>query len=192
MKKKIFSEYKKGFNYIKDSWKHITIVIGFFVLFFMVGYFISAPDYISNQIMDYLNQLIKETEGFGFWDMFLFIFFNNFKSSFFGLFAGIFFGVFSIFTSLSNGYMLGFMSNFVSSQGGGVVLWRLLPHGIFELPAVFISLGIGLKLGSFFLKKEKLKFVKENLKSSLRVFVMIVVPLLLIAGLIESVLIVFG
>ena len=34
-------------------------------------------------------------------------------------------------------------------------LFRLLPHGIFELPAIFISLGLGLRFGMFIFQKEK-------------------------------------
>jgi len=44
---------------------------------------------------------------------------------------------------------------------GFLSLWRLLPHGIFELPAVFISLGMGLKIGMFIFQKKKLELVEK-------------------------------
>lgn len=191
MVNKFVLEYKKSFKYLKDSKNYIFVIIGIFVLFGIIGFFVPASEYIYSQILNYISQLLEKTEGFGFGDMFFFIFFNNFKSSFFGLFGGIFFGIFSLFTSLANGYVIGFVSQFTTSQQGASILWRLVPHGIFELPAVFISLGMGVKLGSFFLKKNKLNFIKENLRSSLGVFVTIVLPLLLIAAIIESVLIIF-
>jgi len=40
----------------------------------------------------------------------------------------------------------------VGIEGYGI-LWRLVPHGIFELPAVFISLGLGIKLGTFIFRE---------------------------------------
>jgi stage II sporulation protein M len=75
-------------------------------------------------------------------------------------------------------------------------LFLLAPHGIFELPAVFIAIGFGLKLGvcslrmiiSGFDKKEN-KFFAENLINSFRSFFLVIVPLLVIAGIIEAVLI---
>ena len=192
MGKTIWKEYKRGFKYLSKSWKYILVSVVVFLIFLIIGIFVPAPESVSSQIFIYLEQLLSQTEGYCFGEMFLFIFFNNFKSSFFGLFAGVIFGIFSLFTSLINGYLLGFVSNFVSSQEGAGVLWRLVPHGIFELPAVFISLGLGLKLGSFFVRKKKIEFIKINLRESLGVFVMIVIPLLIVAAIIESALIVIG
>lgn len=192
MGESFFSKYKNSFKYVSDSRKEILFIIGIFIVFLLIGIFVPAPENISNQIMVYLNQLLAQTEEYGFGEMFLFIFFNNFKSSFFGLYGGIALGFFSFFTSLMNGYLLGFVSQFVSSQEGAGVLWRLIPHGVFELPAVFISLGMGAKLGSFIFRKNRLRFLKENIIKSLKVFVLIVVPLLVIAAIIESALIIFG
>ena len=67
-----------------------------------------------------------------------------------------------------------------------MVLWRIFPHGIFELPAVFISLGLGLKLGTFIFQRNKLKAFAEFFWNSLRVFLFIVLPLLIIAAIIEG------
>jgi len=71
-------------------------------------------------------------------------------------------------------------------------LWRILPHGIFELPAVFIALGMGLKFGGFIFQKEKIKSLREYFWNSLRVFLFVVLPLLIIAGIIEGTLIFFS
>jgi len=52
-------------------------------------------------------------------------------------------------------------------------------------------LGMGLKFGTFFFQKNKMDSFKEYLLNSLRVFVFIVIPLLLIAAFIEGTLIFF-
>ena len=76
--------------------------------------------------------------------------------------------------------------------GGIFILWRLLPHGIFEIPAIIISISMGLRLGSFLFvyhgKKKCSEFWKWIKKSSIA-FLLIVIPLLVIAGLIEGILI---
>jgi stage II sporulation protein M len=76
-------------------------------------------------------------------------------------------------------------------EEGILVLWRLLPHGIFELPALFLSAGLGLRLGTFIFRKNKLKSLKNYLFESLRVFLFIIFPFLLIAAIIEGILISF-
>ena len=64
----------------------------------------------------------------------------------------------------------------------------LVPHGIFELPAILFSIGIGFKIGIdlFSRKKGNLKY---NLREALRFFIYIILPLLIIAAIIEGALI---
>ena len=99
---------------------------------------------------------------------------------------GVLLGIFPIIAAIANGYLLGFVASISVGNVGFLVLWRLLPHGIFELPAIFISLGLGLKFGTFIFQKRKLESFKEFFWSSLRVFLLIVIPLLVIAGIIEG------
>jgi len=87
-----------------------------------------------------------------------------------------------------NGYLLGFVAMLSAKSQGIFILWRILPHGIFELPAIFISLGIGLRLGTYAFQKKKVSF-KNWIFSSLRVFILIVLPLLIVAAIIEGALI---
>jgi stage II sporulation protein M len=192
VKKKRFSlrqEYAKSWNYIRGSKKFIFIIIGIFFLFAFIGFFIPAPDYISQQISIYVKDLVSQTSGMSSFKLISFIFFNNVQSSLLGLIFGVFFGIFPVFVALVNGYLLGFVANSSVKVSGILILWKLFPHGIFELPAVFISLGLGMKLGSLLLSKEKNVF-KENFINAVRVFLLIVLPLLIIAAIIEGSLII--
>ncbi len=182
-------EYKKSWKYIKESKNFIYIIIGIFLLFAFAGFFIQTPDSIAEQILNFLQQLLEKTRGMSSGRLLLFIFFNNLQSSFFGIILGIIFGIFPILSAAVNGYVLGFVSFMSSAEEGFFVLLRILPHGIFELPAVFISLGIGLKLGISVFYEEKRKNFKNYFRNSLRVFLFIVIPLLIIAALIEGTLI---
>ncbi|GAJ04119.1 unnamed protein product [marine sediment metagenome] len=192
MKKRGFNlkkEYHECWKYLKDSRKFIYIIIGIFFSFAIIGFFIPAPDYLIEQIMRFIEDILGKTEGLSTLGLMKFIFFNNLKSSFFGMAFGILLGIFPIFATIANGYILGFVSALSVSSQGALSLLTLLPHGIFELPAIFISLGLGLKLGMFVFQKDKQKFFKENLLKSLKTFLLIVIPLLIIAGIIEGVLI---
>ncbi len=189
MKSKKFNlkkEFNKSLNYIKESKNFIYIVIAIFFFFAFVGFFIPTPDSISEQLLKFIQELMEKTSGMNQFELIQYIFLNNLQSSFFGLVLGVFFGVFPIITTIVNGYILGFVSIKVVSIEGIFVLWRLIPHGIFELPAVFISLGLGLKFGSFMFQKKKFDALKDYFINSLRVFFFIVFPLLVIAAIIEG------
>jgi stage II sporulation protein M len=185
----LLKEYKNSWNYVKDSEIFIYIIIGIFLFFIFLGFFIPSPQFIYDVIINYIKDLLAETENMSLSDIIPFIIFNNLQSTFFGILFGIFFGIFPIANAIINGYMLGFVSSISIANEGILTLWRLLPHGIFELPAVFISLGLGLKIGMFIFQKNKLKSLKNYLINSFKVFLLIIIPLLIIAGIIEGTLI---
>ncbi len=193
-KKNFFKKnFIEGWRYTKESRNFIYTVSAIFLLFLLIGYFIPPPKAIEKIILQFVEDLIKTTSGMSWTEITGFIFFNNLKSSFFGMIFGVIFGIFSIVTSLANGYLLGFVSSRVTSTEGIAILWRLFPHGIFELPAALISMGLGLKLGTFILRKKKMKSLNEFFQKSLKAFFFIVVPLLVVAALIEGTLIIlFG
>jgi stage II sporulation protein M len=139
-----------------------------------------------------LKKLLSQTEGFVFIDWFKFIFFNNIKSSFLSLVGGIFFGAIPLFATIVNGFLIGFVSNLSVSAEGVISLWKLVPHGIFEIPAIFISFACGLRFGTFVFQKDIKKSFQNYFIGGMRVFFLIVLPLLIVAGIIESALIFFG
>ncbi|MCL5018639.1 MAG: stage II sporulation protein M [Candidatus Pacearchaeota archaeon] len=188
----IIKEYKKSWEYLKESKNFIFIIIGIFVFFVLVGFVIPPPEFIYNEIMKFVEELFETTKDMSMSQLIGFIISNNTKSTFFGILLGMFFGIFPIISAISNGYLLGFVSALSVQNAGFSVLWKLLPHGIFELPAVFISLGLGLKLGTFIFKKEKMKHLKEYTINSFKVFFLVIVPLLIIAGIIEGTLMVLS
>lgn len=222
--------YKNFLIGLKDLKKiKLYFWFSFFVFFliFIVG--MMLPVFFEEKILELIKELIKQTETLDVFELIRFIIFNNTKTAFSGIVLGIFLGIFPLAILIINGYILGFVANKTVISEGILVLWRLLPHGLFEIPAVLISLALGLKLGidimknsilyynkkinpiilsvtmiisilffpvAFFiyfiltLKEKKLrKNFYNNLVSSLRIFIMIIIPLLVIAGIIEGVLI---
>ena len=181
--------YIESWNYVKDSRNFIYITIAVFLFFFLVGFFVQSPKILEEKILEFIRDLLLKTEGMSPFQLISFIFFNNLKSSFIGMLFGIIFGIFPVVTSLTNGYLLGFVAEKTVAEEGVVVLWRLFPHGIFELPALFISLGLGIKLGTFIFKRNKLETLGAYISKSIKAFFFIVIPLLIIAAVIEGVLI---
>ena len=185
------NNYFQSWKYLKESKNFIYIIMVLFFVFALIGFFIPAPNFIVEQILEFINELLEKTQYMSQWGLIQFIFLNNLQTSFFGIILGIFLGILPIIATVVNGYVLGFVTSLSVVSGGGSVLWKLLPHGIFELPAVFISLGLGLKLGSFIFQKKKIDLFKEYFWNSIKVFLFIIIPLLIIAAIIEGTLIFF-
>jgi stage II sporulation protein M len=181
----LLDNYQQSFNYLKDSKPYIYSVIIIFLIFVLIGFFLPPPPAILNTILEFIQDLLEQTQDMGAFELIWFIFSNNIKVSLLGILLGILFGAIPIALSITNGYLLGFVSSIAVMNEGTWSLWKIFPHGIFELPAVFISLGLGLRLG-LFLFFEKKKSFKTNLLNVLRIFLLIVIPLLIIAAFIEG------
>ncbi len=195
MKKTKFSlkrEYQKSWNYIRESKKFILIVLGIFLISALIGFFAPTPEFISKQITEFIKEILLKTDGMSQSQLISFIFLNNIQSSFFGMVFGIFLGIFPAISAIANGYLLGFVANFAIQEDGIFSLWRIFPHGIFELPAIFISFALGLRLGASIFSRKKFRKFNENFISSLKTFILIIIPLLIIAAIIEGTLIFLG
>ncbi len=189
MKSGFFSKnYSLCWKFLNESRWYIVFAVGIFSLMFLVGFI--YPMFFREQIFNFIAEIIKTLEGKSVIELIGFIFFNNLKASFMAIILGITFGIFPLIMGITNGYLLGFVARESAMKEGLLVMWQLLPHGIFELPAIIFSIGIGLKIGmSIVNKKSKKGKLKYNIMEGLRFFVFVVFPLLLIAGIIEGVLI---
>jgi stage II sporulation protein M len=183
------NEYKLSWNYIKESKHFIFASALLFLLFALYGFFVPTPEPIVEKLMEILKDLIEQTKDLDNFGLISFILLNNLKSSFFGMIFGFFLGIFPIISLLANGYLVGFVGRLSVNTEGLSILLNLVPHGIFELPALFISLGLGIRFGTFIFQKNKLKTFQEYFWNSLRVFFLIIIPLLILAAVIEGTLI---
>lgn len=152
---------------MKKSWKFFAVAVFLILLASLIGYsglvgiiFPSVGKNIDSYVIKSVQDIVKETDGLGPLQLTVFIMSNNIKTAFFGMLSGIFFSVSSIVIVIFNGYVLGFVSqkavNSPINTEGIFILWRLFPHGIFEIPAILISIGLGIKLGLYpFFVREK-------------------------------------
>ncbi len=180
--------YSLTWKYIKESKNSILFVILIFALGFSIASYYQPPE-IVELIMEIIEKLLEETAGLNLWQMIIYILNNNLRSSFFAMVLGVFLGIFPVFTALFNGYILGFVTEKSVQVGGLSVLWRLAPHGIFEFPAIILALALGARLGFFWTAVKKKKEFLKRIDGSLRVFLFVILPLLIIAAIIEGVLI---
>ena len=172
--------FSKSYNYIKKSVNFIYVVLGVFFIFVLIGFFVPAPDAITEQILKFIQELLEKTENMPQGELIRFIFLNNIKSSFFAMVLGILLGIFPMIAVIANGYLLGFVASMVVGSEGILSMWRILPHGIFELPAIFISLGLGLKVGFPFVQRYVIYFYKKRNYFALISLILFLFPSILI------------
>jgi len=148
---------------IKKSWTYTLIATAVMLLATIVGFLF--PQLFEQQVLSIIRSMLLQLEGLDTNELIIFIFLNNLKATFFAVVLGMFVGVFSIIMGIVNGYVIGFTMNMAVSESGVLILWRLIPHGIFEIPAILLSMGVGFYLGSRFLEKRfKIKSAKKRIK----------------------------
>jgi stage II sporulation protein M len=120
--------------------------------------------------------------------LFFFIVVNNVLKTFVAMLSGILFGIFPLLFIFFNGYVVGiFVWAAQNTRGWAAVLASLVPHGIFELPGVFLASAYGLMLGQAFWRKLRGEnAVTAVFSLSLRQYARLVLPLLLAGALVEA------
>ncbi|MEK6910996.1 MAG: stage II sporulation protein M [Nanoarchaeota archaeon] len=187
MKKEI-NLFKSSLDFIYESRKYIYVSVCLFLVSGVFGFIFADSLSFINEI---LKNLVDKTEGLGTVELMVFIFLNNLQSAFFGMMLGILFGIVPVINAITNGVVLGFVFEKVYNVSGFSDFWRILPHGIFELPAIFIALGIGMNLGFNVLSKKGKRGLFEQVKKAFYAFLLVILPLLIIAAIIEGLLIGF-
>ena len=182
--------YKDSWSYLNESRYYFIFVVSLFFLLSLFVFLGLQNNELNKIVFEQLKEIILEFEGLNTFQTVLKIFLNNLSAAFFGIFLGLFFGIFPIMFILFNSYVVGLVARMSVDSEGILVLWQLLPHGIFELPAIFISFGLGIKLGMFVFAKNPWKELQYRFWKSFRVFLLIVLPLLFLAAIIEGILVV--
>jgi len=179
---------QESFSYLKLTRNYIYFAVVLFFVSAFVGFLFPENFSFFEQ---FLRELADKVNDLSLLGLMWFILQNNVTSAFTAIIFGIFLGVFPVINALLNGAVLGYVFSKASAVGGFSVILLLLPHGIFELPAVFIALGLGIRLGMFIFapRGKKGKEFRDRLWGSLKVFFTIVLPLLIIAAIIEGLLI---
>ncbi len=160
------------------------------VLFFTASILgaIFSEDLYPN-ILPILQSILEEIQDANFVELFAFILGQNLSATATIMLSGIVFGILPFVSIVSNGIVLGVVLTQLQQSTGASHWWEVVPHGIFELPALFIATSLGFYLGGALFAQERWQTVKHRLMKSLTTYTFWVMPLLLIAAIIESALI---
>ncbi|HIR93101.1 MAG TPA: stage II sporulation protein M [Candidatus Egerieimonas intestinavium] len=184
-------------RYVRGQWKKFLTVAGIFILLAAATAWamVLHPDQ-AQEMMGILQEnmgRVMDEEG----NIQLFrLFVNNLSVAGLGVLMGFIpFLAAPLYIILTNGIVIGVvygayltMADALTVPVWKIMLVGILPHGIFELGAIFLSVALGLQL-CFQLSKKILGRANRSLKEELIdlgwAFVLWVTPMLLLAAVIE-------
>jgi len=185
------------------SWKDVRPYFIFALILFFAAMVVGgtpngATDFMKDQVRS-MEELAHQTEGADnpqlafFW----LIFKKNVQACVMTMYLGIGAGIFPLFTMTLNGMLIGFLFGTMAHEGlpvAQLVVKGILPHGILELPALFLAAGFGMMLGvgvlkgvfgSLFGKTDPWQLFVRSIRGSVPALVVLIV-LLLLAAVVES------
>lgn len=182
----------------KKGFKEYVHILSPYLLFITVVFFGSlVTGYISAAHFPSMAETLRESLSARFesiltmnhFYMMLAIFLNNSFVSLLFLVLGLALGILPVLFIAFNGYVVGVIAYLVAQQKGLLfIILGLLPHGILELPMVFLASSIGLRLGHqvFSALIGKSTHIKQEFKEGLTFYFHWILPILLIAAIIET------
>ena len=177
--------------YLKELRPFIIASLIFFAIGVAIGVaLISGFPQLADHFSASIGGLLQMFRGLSKIQLATTIFLNNALKTLMAIMLGIVLGIVPALFLLANGVVLGVVF-LISTQAHGLWLSTLavLPHGMIELPAVFLGTSIGLMLGDRAVKRLRRKSAASmagEFGRALKFFIMPIVPLLIAAALVEA------
>lgn len=181
-------------RYVGESKAFVGAIVALFLVSLAAGYALpgAAPDTaeeLVSGIRDKAVQLSSQPAPV----MLLGIFANNAIGALAAMLLGLAAGLFPLLFTVTNGLVVGIvLETTMAKLGAGtgilVFLAGILPHGIFELPAILLATAIGLKLGCRAVQSvvRRRDLVSRELVQGVLIFLFWIAPMLLVAAAIET------
>ena len=158
-----------------------------FLFGFSVGMGYLLGKTIPSTAMNDILEAFPDASKMGLLELFGFIAWNNTSKSLLFMLGGLLGGVLPLFFVVFNGFFIGWVSYSLGAvRGIGYIIAGLAPHGIIEIPAIILAMSIGMSLGYAVLNSLRGKGnIMKEAKSAIGLFLTRVVPMLIIAAVIE-------
>jgi len=160
-----------------------------FAFAMFAGY--NLGDTISIELIDEITGGLPNIMGFDIIQIFFLIIRRNITASFLAIILGIVGGIPPLLIMVFNGFFIGHtVYNSALVLGLGLATMTLIPHGIIEIPTVLLSSAAGMSLGYAVINRIRGQgSLKEEFGKARLLFITKIIPLLILAGTIESILI---
>jgi stage II sporulation protein M len=178
-------------DYVKSLGPIFALSLFLFMFSIFMGY--SMGNEIPASVFEGVLSNIPDPSQSTDLELFSAILTNNVIACFIFLVSGVLVGVPPLMFIALNGFFVGWVSYSAASELGlGFVLMTLLPHGVIEIPAITLSVAMGVGLGYQIVNKLRRRDgLQRYVVDSLNVFITRIVPMLIVAAIIETGLITF-
>ncbi len=188
----ITSNYRSSFRFLHQRLNLIAITSVAFIGAMLLTLFLlqnigGVKEILASYMADIMAQISPDDTAH---DLFLFIFTNNLRAMTTMIAMGVLPFVFMpIISIVVNGSMISFVALISWEKGLNIAafLGYILPHGIIEIPLLILSCALGFYLCLSLTKKIISEVsIKEALINIFRTYVLIILPGILVAALIEA------
>ncbi len=164
------------------------IMSSIFAAAFVAGFF--APASLQQQAMAGFEEFVAQVRDMSGGAVFWFIFIHNVFVSLVLVVAGLLFGIVPVLAIGTNGFLLGVVyRKGVDAMGHVDAALAILPHGIFEIPAVLFAAAYGLWLGVMVVRRVRGKgglLLREYVAHAVQRYFAVAFSLFVIAASIET------
>jgi len=181
---------KDFFNYVYGVRWYLLVIVIVFAAFTTLGYIIAvtSPSFTDQTISSFKEEVgpLKQVSAL---ELMLGIFENNAIKCFLVVILGPALGVAPLLFTIANGLVIGIVVGAtIAKMGLLYVIVGIVPHGVIEMPMVFLSAAIGLKLGVDVFRAIILRRVHlwRDIKEGLLIFTFWIMPLLFLAAFTET------
>jgi stage II sporulation protein M len=175
---------KRLYPYLKTSL--VIFGSGIVIGLMAVSHFPLLAEHFESSVVGF----VKNFRGLSKLELAAAIFLNNTLKTVLAILLGSLFGIIPAVFLLGNGIALGVIFSLsAQTRGLWLSLLSIVPHGLLELPAVFLGTSIGLMVGSRVMKqffRPPETTIGSELVQGLRFFITVILPLLFIAALVEA------
>ncbi|HEY3153150.1 MAG TPA: stage II sporulation protein M [Candidatus Binatia bacterium] len=175
---------KRLYPYLKTSL--VIFGSGIVIGLMAVSHFPLLAQHFESSVVGF----VKNFRGLSKLELAAAIFLNNTLKTVLAILLGSLFGIIPAVFLLGNGIALGVIFSLsAQTRGLWLSLLSIVPHGLLELPAVFLGTSIGLMVGSRVMKqffRPPETTIGSELVQGLRFFITVILPLLFIAALVEA------
>ncbi len=162
-----------------------------FIFFGMLIYSLAAiAGWVHSDNLEFPEHLFKELvtkfEGLNPFEFVARIFLHNLIASYLAMCFITLLGIIPLFMAVFNGLILGWFAGWMENATWLELFMLLAPHGVFEWTAMFMAFGVGMWRGTAsFFSPDGLTW-KERWKKANCAYFAFVVPLLMVAAIIEG------
>src|SRR5512135_19864 len=156
-------QYYQAILDLRDAGNAFLVAVIIFVGGILIG--LTNPSW-GDDLIAAVRGMARHISGKGTFIIIMAIFFRNSLSAAISVITGPLIGIIPVFGAVTNGLLLGPVLAHFSVQERINALVLLVPHGLFELPAMSAAWGLGIWQGIWYFEKDRKHTFRERRKKA--------------------------